>query len=227
MLISYRHTFLFIHVYKVAGTSVRDALEPYADKAPLPARALKRYLKVNLPHHRWRVFPHHIRASQVQALIPPAIYNSFFKFAFVRNPWDWQVSLYHFMQQYERHKQLEVARRLHTFEDYLHWRVSEDLHLQQEFVTDASGKLIVDYVGRLETIGADFAQICRTIGIDAQLKHMRKSAHKDYRSYYTDRTAALVEQHFKQDIERFGYTFDGIAGPTAAHAEPSSKAQSS
>ena len=41
------------------------------------------------------------------------------------------------------------------------------------------------------------------------LPHLNQSVHRDYRSYYNERTRALVAENFQPDIERFGYSFDG------------------
>ena len=102
MLISYSHNFIFIHVYKVAGSSIRKALRKYE---PVPFR-LKRIAGISLKklgilnaekQFNFKNYETHITAKELRERLPEKIYNSFFKFALVRNPWDWQVSLYHFM----------------------------------------------------------------------------------------------------------------------------------
>jgi hypothetical protein len=37
------------------------------------------------------------------------------------------------------------------------------------------------------------------------------SVHRDYREYYTPATRDLVAQHYRQDIDLFGYQFDSRA----------------
>lgn len=211
MLISYRHDFLFFHVYKVAGTSMRRALEPFAHRPE--TRPVNRLLarsgwKHGLPLHRWRVPPVHSKAREARAWLPRAIWEGFFKFAFVRNPWDWQVSLYHYMLGKASHKQHRLMQGLESFEEYIEWRVREDRHLQSEFVTNEGGRIIVDFVGRFERLGEDFGHVCRVVGIDAELPHVNPSRHDDYRTYYSERARRLVAEHFAEDIERFGYRFE-------------------
>ena len=48
----------------------------------------------------------------------------------------------------------------------------------------------------------------RHLGIPVRLTHFNKSERPDYRSYYNDRLIELVAEHFRDDIEMFGYTFD-------------------
>jgi len=152
--------------------------------------------------------PPHVTASELRNELPQEVYETFFKFAFVRNPWDWQVSLYHFMRQQSDHHQHDLIAEM-NFEDYIVWRCNHDLHLQAEFVTDKEGNLIVDFVGRFESLQEDFDSICQQIGLpQLGLPHINRSHRRqDYRSYYNDRTRRLVETYFQRDIEIFGYSF--------------------
>jgi hypothetical protein len=76
-------------------------------------------------------------------------------------------------------------------------------------ITDAGGNLLVDFVGAYENLEEDFDEITRILGIRAVLPHVNRSAHRDYRDHYNDRTRAVVAEHFRPDIERFAYSFDG------------------
>jgi len=148
-----------------------------------------------------------VTARELRDLIDPALFEDSFKFAFVRNPWDWQVSLYHYMQQSPRHPQHHLVAGK-TFDEYLQWRIASDRQLQKAFVTDESGKLMVDFVGRFETLTDDCARIFERIGISTRLPHRNRSRHGDYRRYYSSETRALVAEHFRDDIEMFDYSFE-------------------
>ena len=202
MLLSLRHRFIFIHIYKTAGTSLTHALRPYA-REPLPARILER---VGLRTPAIAPLPDHVSARDVREAIPRDLFESCFKFAFVRNPWDWQVSLYHYMRELRRHPQHHIVAPL-SFDEYIEWRVSSDKHLQKDFVTDESGTLLVDFVGRFENLECDAQKVFERIGIRATVPHRNRSFHDDYRTYYSDRSKRLVSDHFAADIEMFGYSF--------------------
>lgn len=213
MVISYRHKFIFIHTYKVAGTSIAQALHLYTFHNPFERliNGLRHRLNldINVPFYKYRVFPLHIKARELRDQLPPKIFDEFFKFAFVRNTWDWQVSLYFFMKQTPSHFQHHLIAPM-TFDEYIEWRVIEDRKLQKEFVVDGNGQKIVDFIGRYERLYEDFQHVCCDIlGLHATLPHMNKSARKDYRTYYNETTRRLVQEHFKEDIDFFGFTFDG------------------
>lgn len=67
--------------------------------------------------------------------------------------------------------------------------------------------MLMDFIGKMENIEADFAHVCEHLGIRNTLRHLNKSEHRDYRSYYNEETKALVARTFRDDIETFGYSF--------------------
>lgn len=204
MVISHGSKFIFIHNYKVAGTSIREALQVYT----IPPK--ENYL--NWIGQKLHLLPQssdfidHISAPQLKAKLAPKYFDQYYKFSFVRNPWDWQVSLYHFMQQLKDHHQHELIMSM-NFDEYIHWRVNEDKHLQKDFMYDADGKCLVDYIGKLENIEDDFKKITQHLGLEATLPHSNKSKHKSYQEYYSPETRDIVAEHFKEDIELFNYEF--------------------
>ena len=91
---------------------------------------------------------------------------------------------------------------------------------QSAMLTDTDGRLLVDFVGRFETLDAAFAQVCRRIGTTVRLPRLNSTVHADYRSYYSDRLADEVGRYFAADAARFGYCFDGFASLPAAPGCP-------
>lgn len=216
MLISYSRQFLFVHVPKTAGTSVTRCLRSLADDPTdhLINRVLERFgIRVNLllGPYRWRRFRPHHSAETIRHHLPRDVYRKLFKFAFVRNPWDWLVSYYHFHLQCPTHHRHRFVRQLGSFSAFVRWRIQKKRKPQVEFVTDRHGYSLVDFVGRYETLRDDFQMICRRLGLDCELAWHNRSYRGDYRSYYDDDTAALVAEYCRRDIESLGYTFDGLA----------------
>lgn len=215
MLISHSHQFLFIHVPKAAGTSITECLRPLAHdpRDYLVNRLLERCgVRVNLwiGPYRWRRFRKHHTGEVVQRHLPNDVYQRLFKFAFVRNPWDWLVSYYHYHLQCTTHHRHEYVRQLGSFAEFIRWRIRRGRPLQVDFVVDRQGRTLVDYIGRFETLYDDFQTICSHLDISCELPWLKRSQRNDYRSYYDDDTAALVAEHCCRDIEAFDYTFDGI-----------------
>ena len=207
MLISHRHKFIFIHNYKVAGTSIRKALAKHITLYQQYKYSFALYDKVNRTINP-NYMRGHITALEIKNQLPPEIYDDYFKFVFVRNPWDWQVSLYFFILQEKKHYQHNLIKSMSSFEEYIEWRVNEDGRKQKDFLVDENDSIIVDYIGKYENLQDDFNEITRKIGINASLPYKNKSKHKDYREYYNDYTRDLIEKAFKEDIEMFNYSFE-------------------
>jgi hypothetical protein len=225
MLISHSHRFIFFHVAKTAGLSVREALMPYTEEPTQFKIKRPPCLKDGKPnpfYTVWDALLLHAKASDAQKELPPEIFERYYKFAFVRNPWDWQVSMYHFILSEPNHSRQQLVKSLGSFERYLEWVIATShpfpkgaTKLQREAITDCAGNLLVDFVGRYETLAQDFYHVCRTLNITTQLPHVNKSAHCDYRDYYTERTRQMVAEHFAGDIDLFGYSFEGIRETSA------------
>lgn len=208
MIISHSHKFIFIHVYKTAGTSIRKQLAPYNHAKPSPS-FIRRLINSNENVYANK-FDVHIAAAELKAKLPARIWDKYYKFSFVRNPWDWQVSLFTYMKKTKDvHVQGRIMDRISTFEEYIDWRVNNDVHLQKEYVYDmATNNPLLNYIGKLETIQLDFDHICKQVGLpQLVLTKENVSNSKDYRSYYTPATQATIAEVYKDDIETFGYSF--------------------
>lgn len=95
-----------------------------------------------------------------------------------------------------------------SFDEYIEWRVTQEKTLQKEFVTDESDNIIVDYIGRFERLQEDFAEASRKAGLNVQLPQLNKTKErKSYTEYYSDFTRQLIQNHFQEDIDFFGYSF--------------------
>ena len=219
MLISHPHNFLFVHIAKTGGTSVRAALRRYRWSGRYaPALFLTSMIsQMTRPRHRLGVkFPRHAKAVAAQEMLPAEVFNGLFKFVFVRNPWDLQVSSFHHI----RREKPEVLRGVDTFPDFLRLKFDEERpydfmldisrELQSDYIVDLHGNTIVDFIGHYESLQDDFHTVCDRIGIPRiDLPHRRRAVDRDdYRRYYDIASAELVARHYAPDIARLGYRFD-------------------
>lgn len=208
MLISQKHNFIFIHIYKNAGTSISRALIPYCSN-PIQLfahRLLKRVgiSKLNpMPYHK------HIDASSMIQDMGYDTFKSYFSFAVVRNPWDWNVSLYNYVLKSKDHHQHEYVKKLKNFDEYIRNKCKKpQTTFQKDFIYSKSGKKLVDYIARFENIDNEFEVICQQIGIKIKkLPHLNISNMTHYRDYYSDETRELIRQTYQADIELFDYEF--------------------
>lgn len=208
MLISRKKQFIFIHIYKTAGTSITKALMPFS--ASIWRRGAVKVLKkmnIPVPYLDPQPFPPHIKATEIINEIGTEEFKSFFSFAIVRNPWDWQVSLYNYMLRNTNHFQHELIKELNGFDEYIRWRCRGNASLQKDFIYSENNELLVDFLGKFEQINKDFQKICSQIGVSATLPKINVSNTIPYQEYYNDKTKELVRKTFEPDISLFEYKF--------------------
>ena len=78
---------------------------------------------------------------------------------------------------------------------------------QYEYLYDAEGNLLVDFVGRFENLEDDWKKVCEKIGTKLDLPHIHKTSKSEYRSFYDEETRREVEKMYKKDLDLFGYKF--------------------
>ncbi len=215
MILSLSHKFLFIHVYKVAGTSIVRALGG-AD--------VRHLVRILAPENqgpflasqgidpRFMTMHDHSFAKDVQGVIDPALFKRLFKFGFVRNPWDLQLSLYRFNVEkpHVRNADLDFS----SFENYILCTPDAPLPhgVQKRFLFDTDGTQVVDFVGRYENLKADFSEVCQRIGIESiSLGHANATKHGPWASYYTREMFEHERKRCAVDIATFGYSDDPAA----------------
>lgn len=92
ILVNHEYKFIFHHVSKTGGTSIwHDITKLYPDTLIINKRGVPT-LNPKLP------MPH-ATSAQIAKWLSPDIYNDYFKFSFMRNPYSWIVSLYLFRRR--------------------------------------------------------------------------------------------------------------------------------
>lgn len=195
-MISHKHKFIFIHINKCGGTSIESALEKYGGEFI--------YNREDVKYTRHR---NHITAEQYSNT---KYWKDYFKFAFVRNPFEKELSDYFFYQKnYDlRHPEGRGKNFKDTFIKYLKERHLDWWHTNQlDWLVSENSKIELDFIGRFENLQQDFNNVCNKLLIQVELPHKNKTNHKHYTEYYDDETKQIVAEKYAKDIEYFGYKF--------------------
>lgn len=202
MLISRQRRFVFVHVPKTAGISTQRMLQTLVSDAKLRADSV-RHGPDNLEDY------YHPLARDIRRQVGPA-WETYFSFAFVRNPWDRMVSWYEMAKQRKdvRSPSLDRIRGL-TFEQFLTMDppAAHANTCQTDYLTDIEGNRIVTFIGQYENLRKDWGTICQLIQVPAFIIKTNFTKHEPYQTYYTDQTRDLVGERFQRDLDLFGYTF--------------------
>jgi hypothetical protein len=170
MIISDRKKFIFIHLYKTAGTSVTNAFLPYGRFTErlfygdgIWSKIVRRigdklglnntWSKTITGHHK------HAPVKDVIAKIGEEKFKEYFSFGFVRNPFDLLVSLYSYILQDRYHFAHEKISKM-SFKEFVEIEISGEPITQFQFMANATGsKIMVDYIGKFESLDEDILKI--------------------------------------------------------------------
>ncbi|ETI65697.1 Sulfotransferase family [Sphingobium sp. C100] len=210
MIISHHHRFIFTAVPKTGTHAVRQALREHLGATDVEQVGL--FVNKRFPWKDLAAIPHgHLPLRQVRPYLGEDAFGGYFKFAFVRNPFDRFVSYCAFML---RSGDLFQQRPREVMRHFL-FRDPQDHHIlfqpQASLLVDEDGRsLLADRVGRVEDMQGSYATMCAHIGIPARpLERVNGSKHGDYRHYYDQALIDGVAARYALDLELFGYSFEG------------------
>jgi len=142
--------------------------------------------------------------------------NEYFKFTFVRNPFDRLASCYTHKivkSDVDLRKNYWGFAKIEKQEDFSSFVKKEaripdmvsDAHFQSQYaLLYQRGKPLYDSLGHFETLARDFEPIRERYDLRPlpHIHHMRKG---DWRDFYTPELAEIVYQRYRRDFELFGY----------------------
>lgn len=204
-MISHEHECIFTHVPKTAGKSIRSlfGLPEFESDYRADGRRID------------NAFGH----KRLVELAEKRFFANYFKFAFVRNPFDRLVSAFFYLigggcnEVDARFRDEHLTAYKGSFSAFV-----EDLprligfdHFIPQFVwvCDSRGSLLTDFVGRYENLRQDISTVGGTLRVPFEpLPVLNASTHDPYQSYYQDEgTKARVARAYGQDLELFSYRF--------------------
>ena len=228
MIVSHKHRFIFLKTKKTAGTSIElalsavcgrdDIITPLAQPEDEPLRrglAPQNWRRPGLVPAAWRGmaelfdlsrkavdFHEHIKAEKARRFLGERVWNSYFKFAVERNPWDRQVSYWQFKMRKLGAKPMTLAEFLET----------HHANLNSANIYSLDGRPAVDHLVRYEHLAGDLDHVLSHLGIDARLDLPKaKGEYRrvgDYRDQYDAATRNWVARTYATEIALCGYRFD-------------------
>ena len=164
-----------------------------------------------------RRYHKHAKAVEVRSILGSA-WNNCFKFAFVRNPWDLMVSSYFWWLTHAPTFSRLVAdaaqvRKLGSFSAFVQSQYGSGMVNEcygrdlLEWISDGN-KIIVDFIGKYESLEADWRNVCQKLGVASiALPRANRIPRDHYRSFYDETSKRLVADRFAPTIDRFAYEF--------------------
>ena len=200
----------FIHIPKTGGTYIGRL------KLNRNLNCLGHSCVINTDRQKPSRYPPSIGILRT---IPYKEISKYYVFSVVRNPFDWLVS-------YAAHaggwnpvycdkNHYDYIRANKGF-DYLVKSIvdrtdtwpNRNLLFFQLFCDD--GKFIIDRLLKTETLDVDLSILASAFGITYnKIPKQRVGIHDKYKTYYTDHLIDIVQNTWKQELNLFGYDFEG------------------
>ena len=185
MIVNDLFEFVFVHVPKTAGTTIRTALLKLPGSLPINGSK-------------------HTTVAELVERMPAA--EGYYKFCFVRDPWERFGSLHRFLTEREKDRTYPVPADVNDFASVLErrepWLLAlRSMRPQHDFAEGCS------FVGRFERLEEDALAIAQRFG-KKRIKLKRLNSHGEpvcYRDAMTARTQDIIADYYRQDVERFGY----------------------
>lgn len=138
-------------------------------------------------------------------------YEGYFKFAFVRNPWDRVVSCYCSKILKKDHNAFQECydKDFNYFVNFINQQdlTVADPHIRLQSTLFPLDEL--DYLGRFETFEEDLKYILSILKLDyVPIPKKNISKHQHYSHYYNEGSKNIIAKKYKKDIKNFGYQFE-------------------
>lgn len=196
--------FIYVPLSKVANSSILTAIASSTGEPDLDNQRGRQLVDLE-----W----HKISYSKLLS-------SKLFKFGFVRNPWDRIVSCYHdkiarWKDSIKTSPHFGVPTSM-AFEEFVNWVANlvpndhfyRDPHfIPQHIILVKDGTLCVDFIGRFERLIEDWRFISIKYGL-RRLPHLNAQPRKHYSTYFNSHSRAIIDAHYRYDIELFNYHFE-------------------
>lgn len=188
---------IFVHIPKAAGVSVLNSLFGNLGGG-------------------------HKRLTDYQLIYDARTFDRYYKFTFVRNPWDRLYSAFNFLKSGGMNADDHdwAVQHLAEFDDFndfvCQWlsikNAYQGIHFipQVEFLRNCKGIIDIDFIGRFENLENDLITISDSLGIkEVTISHKNKTRGiaESYVTAYSEEARRVAAEVYKTDIEVFGYQF--------------------
>ena len=203
-----QHGFVYIHLPKTAGTSLQKALRLKDSGDSVSHTPIKEIMPM------------------IRRLLPRVVFITC-----VRNPYTRFISLYNFARQGETYYHSVKNPAKAPGGKHVDYDILSDKNLEQcaelllqgklgniptdtipfwrpqvDWLVDWQGKLMVDFIGRIETLDSDLKRLQTLHGIASDpVPWLNKSTDTENIPQFTERTRDLVRLYYKRDFEMLGY----------------------
>jgi len=204
-MISEKPKFIFIHLEKCAGNSIMYALREYSStgyQIISPPASYSKTLGININDHPTFKIKAHPNLSDYEKQYN---LNEYYVWTCIRNPWDRALSAYLYWNNHKFQSSdfINFFSQPHVYNSSL---ASYEIKLRS--IKGPAWGPEINFI-RYENLEEDFNKTCNRLKITGELPHLNDSilTTGSYKDYYTPGMINIIAKHYKEDIDKFSYTF--------------------
>ncbi len=234
MIVSNKFKFIFFKAPKTGSTSVELNIKEQIGDKDIVATSVVADLKYGGKNADG--MHSHESPLLLKQKISNEIFKEYFKFAVVRNPWDYIVSRFLWEKKYGPRWtwKVHLDRELILRNILKPWKIVKDIYAGYKlnikeiedfkifvkyipeayknirFYFDSNGNFILDDYIKFENFNNDYKRICNNIGLEyKKLPYVNKTKGKriSYKDFYDIEAKDIVHKEFQKEIDFFGYNF--------------------
>jgi hypothetical protein len=222
-IVSTQHKFIFVHVPKTAGTSVKQYFNRYASEADT---YVLEQSGGDMPASRARTgLQKHSTAVQICNAVGSEAFEEFFKFSVTRNPFERAVSTYRFLKfSFRNWAKAAIMDEFETFEEFV---VSDFFRgpgpgsifrPQVRWLVNGEGKLCMDFICRIESLENDLAAVMEKLNLPVPTVAMGKVnvSGGDFSTIASELNSGIVvdaiQRRYARDFKLLRYPADPDEG---------------
>ena len=208
---------IFIHVHKTGGTYLSYMLHKYygfknyylrrPDHDTFCQNKKKTTKYINYENRVHGVLKYYKTSAHLNKKMnmTPQKWSSYYKFCFIRNPYDKIVSAWNHVNRFKIpfNNYLNLTHTCNDVE-YMHMFLPQVRNIINE-----KGLIEINFIGRFENLEEDFQTVLKNIGIKNIIhdvkKQMNKREHLDFYEYYDQETLNKVNLLLLEDFKKLDY----------------------
>jgi len=219
MIISHKYKFIFIKPTKVAGTSIEIALAKHCGKKDIITPITKYNpesddTKYNQPIRNYKElgYYNHMPPGDIKKNVGGKIWDTYYKFSVVRNPWDQAVSRFFWNKKTKSPQKnitttkiysnlfnpkayIYILKKMIAFMKKLFWLNSNEFEkfimlfrkdwTNTRYYFDKKGNPLCDFYIRYENLDDDYKKVCNRLGVPYEKLPKTKNKQRKVKKHYS------------------------------------------
>ena len=186
MILSHKYKYIFIKSFKTASTSLEIALSKYCGKEDVITPIINEDEKIrkingfNGPQNfgDTNIFHEHMSALEIKSNVSKEIWDNYFKFVVVRNPFDQIMSAFHWHNKSKKKKKKLIffKKRKKKFDDFFKIKAHHIFEDEYNRYTE-NDNMLVDQFIKYENLKKDLVQLSQKLNLPENIYETFNNIH--------------------------------------------------